>query len=158
MRIRSTPDRSAFLRWLFRIFFALTILPGVAFATLGQSVSTIPSDQAHMKASARAVQRDGYVVHQMETPAGAVVKEYASPAGTVFGVSWQGPSAPDLRQLLGNYFDPYVQAMQKRARHGPRVVHESGLVIVVGGHQRAISGKVYVPAMVPSGVAAEQIQ
>jgi Protein of unknown function (DUF2844) len=148
----------ASFRWLLKILFAVAILPGLAFATLGQNVSSVQSDQAHMKASVRVVQRNAYVLHQMQTPSGTVVREYASPAGVVFGVAWQGASVPDLRQLLGTYFNPYVQAMQKRSGHGPRLIEEPGLVMQVSGHQRAFSGKVYVPAMVPSGVPAEQIQ
>ena len=156
MRIRESA-RATSLRWSFLLGF-LMCLPGLAFAALGESVSTVQSDQAHMKASARVVQRKGYVLHQMETPAGTVVREYASPAGTVFGVSWQGSSKPDLRQLLGNYFEQYVRSMQKRSGHGPRLIEESGLVMQVSGHQRSFSGRVYIPEMVPSGVPAEQIQ
>ena len=156
MRIRGSA-RAAVVRWIFPLVFLIG-LPGLAFATLGENVSTVQSDQAHMKASARVVQRKGYVLHQMETPSGTVVREYASPTGTVFGVAWQGSSMPDLRQLLGNYFDHYVQAMQKRSGHGPRLIEESGLVMQISGHQRSFSGRVYIPEMVPSGVPAEQIQ
>jgi len=69
---------------------------------------------------------------------------------------------PDLRQLLGGYFEQYRTALQ--ARSGPRVsrrpvaIEQPGLVVQVGGHLRAFAGRAYVPDMLPSGVRAEEIQ
>jgi hypothetical protein len=98
-----------------------------------------------------------------------VVREYVSTGGKVFGVAWQGPWVPDMRQLLGSYFDQFARANQAQAqanqaqkgariRRGPVLIDEPGLVVQIGGHPRAFAGRAYVPDMLPSGVGAENIQ
>lgn len=133
-------------------------LPVHSFAALGDKVTSIQADQAHMRASARVAQKTAYGVTELQSPSGTVVREYVSPAGTVFGVTWQGPALPDLRQVLGTYFDTYVQTLSARRRRGPRIIRAPGLVVQVGGHQRAFRGRVFVPNLVPAGVGEEEMQ
>jgi hypothetical protein len=136
------------------------VLPG--WAALGGNAASIQADQAHMQASLRTVPAASYSVQEMKTAAGAVVREYVSPQGQVFAVAWHGPWPPDMRQLLGNYFDQYVQARKQqgspRIGRKPLVINEPGLVVESGGHPRSFIGKAYVPAMLPAGVKAEDIQ
>src|ERR1700684_555487 len=100
----------------FKIVFAavfattLCLLPLQAGATLGGDASTTQADQARLKASLRITPGEKFAVHEMTLPTGTVVREYVSPQGQVFAVSWKGPFKPDLRQLMGDYFDRYVQA------------------------------------------------
>jgi hypothetical protein len=87
------------------------------------------------------------------------VREYASPNGIVFGVTWNGPWMPDLRQLLGPYFNQYMVAAQgKKAARGPVSIQLPGLVVERGGHARSFFGRAYVPQMIPQGVTADAIQ
>ena len=87
------------------------------------------------------------------------MREYASPNGIVFGVTWNGPWAPDLRQLLGAYFDSYVVAARgKKAARGPITIQLPGLIVERGGHARSFFGRAYVPQMIPQGVTADDIQ
>jgi hypothetical protein len=112
-----------------------------------------------MKATLRVSQNSGYLVHEMQSQAGTVVREYVSPAGRVFAVSWQGPFLPDLRQVLGQYFDQFAQAAQaRRTRGGPLIINEPGLIVESGGHMRSFFGRAYVPQMMPQGVHAEAIR
>ena len=60
----------------------------------------------------RIARDDAYTVHEMQSSSGTAVREYVSSTGTVFAVAWQGPWLPDLRQLLGPYFDDYQRALQ----------------------------------------------
>ena len=140
----------------------LLLAASPAWGSLGGDTASIQADQVHMQASRRTTVAEAYTVHEMQTPSGSVVREFVSPEGKVFGVAWQGPWPPDMRQVLGSYFDQYVQAAQSRggARMGrrPLVINEPGLVVQVGGHMRAFSGRAYVPEMLPSGVGAENIQ
>ena len=79
----------------------------------------------------------------------------------VFGVAWDGPQIPDLRQILGNYYDQFERsAAQRRLVHqrGPLAIEEPGLVVYSGGHMRAYTGKAYVPAELPQGVRPEEIR
>jgi hypothetical protein len=129
---------------------------------LGGDATSIQADQVHMQASLRTIASGPYNVQEMKTAAGAVVREYVSSEGKVFAVAWSGPWPPDMRQLLGSYFDQYSQAakVQSGVRIGrrPLVINEPGLVVQAGGHPRSFVGKAYVPQMLPAGVKAEDIQ
>ncbi|HYL15285.1 MAG TPA: DUF2844 domain-containing protein [Terriglobales bacterium] len=135
------------------------ILPCSALAELGGDVASVQADQAHMKGIRRLASTAAYTLHQIQTPSGTIVREYVSPAGKVFGVAWQGPWLPDLRQLLGSYFEPYKQAAQARhTGHGPLRVEVPGLVAHSAGHMRSFVGNAYIPDLLPSGVHPEDIR
>lgn len=131
-----------------------------AWASLGDNVTSVQSDQARMKGTLRSVATQSYVKHEIQTPAGQVVREFVSPDGTVFGVAWEGPFQPDLQQVLGSYFEPMKQAVaaQQRHGHGPVSIQTSDFVFQQGGHARSFHGRAYVPAKVPEGVDATEIQ
>jgi Protein of unknown function (DUF2844) len=128
-----------------------------AIAALGGDAATVVADQAHINGKLVVSQAQKYTVHEIQAPSGTVVREFASPAGTVFGVAWSGPTMPDLRQLLGPYFDRYVEAAAQRNRRGPVLIEQSGLVVQSGGHMRAFVGKAYVPEALPQGVTVDEI-
>jgi hypothetical protein len=131
-----------------------------AWASLGGNVTSVQNDQAHMKGTLRSTATQQYVKHEIQIPSGQLVREFVSPDGTVFGVAWEGPSQPDLQQVLGSYFDPVKQAVaaQQRHGHGPISVETSGFVFQQGGHARSFHGRAYVPSMVPQGVDVTEIQ
>jgi hypothetical protein len=132
---------------------AMLALAGPAGAELGGNVATIQADQEQMKGTRRITATADYSVHEIQTASGATVREFVSPAGTVFGVAWKGPWKPDMRQLLGPYFDQYVEAIQsKRPRRGPVSIREPGLVVESSGHMRSFSGRAYLPQMTPQNV------
>lgn len=137
----------------------MTMLAGVsANAALGGVEATVQADQQQMGATERVLRPGPYTLHEMQTPTGTVVREYISPAGVVFGVAWQGPAMPDLRQLLGSYFDRYVDAVAQRKARGPAVIELPGLVVHSGGHMRAFVGRAYIPEALPQGVTADSIR
>lgn len=140
---------------------AILALPLPLLASLGGDASSVQADQAKMQSTLRTTSSNSYTLHEMETPAGVTVKEYVSPTGKVFAVTWQGAFHPDLRQLLGAYFDQYVQAVEaqraERRGRGPLVIQQAGLVVQISGHMRAMRGKAYVPQMLPAGVRAEDL-
>src|SRR5215475_5595250 len=67
-----------------------------AWASLGDNVTSVQNDKAHMKGSMRSVATQRYVKHEIQVPTGQVVREFVSLEGTVFGVAWEGPFQPDL--------------------------------------------------------------
>jgi len=128
------------------------------FATLGQDVSSVRDDQAHLNASETVVTSQLYSVHEMKTPRGTTIREYVSPAGTVFAVAWHG-FPPDLRQLLGEHFDEYMAAASETARRGRSVHIETGdLVVDSGGHMRYSVGRAFLSSKLPSGVDRDEIR
>jgi len=140
---------------------ALTLsIPTPALATLGRDATSIPEDQAHMRAALRVSRSEAsYTVHEIKLSSGTVVREFVSPAGKVFGVAWQGPWLPDFRQLLGDYFEPIMQSPRDdRRRRGALVVNRPEVFFQSTGHMRSFSGRSYVPDMLPRGVDPGVIQ
>ncbi len=134
-----------------------------AFAALGGNAASVQADSAHMRGALMIPVRAGsYTVHEIRMGTGTVVREYVSGVGSVFAVAWQGPVLPDLRQLLGPYFDQYAQAARAaragRSGHGPLVIEERGLVVHLGGRPRAFAGKAFLPDLLPAGVQPETIR
>jgi hypothetical protein len=145
------------------VALAVLALSWQAFATLGDTSDSVRADQAQMKASLRIIQASAYTIHELTSPNGTVVREYVSGAdGRVFGVTWQGPFTPDMRQLLGNHFQQFSQAAQaQRESHAgrhPLNIQESGLVVQTAGHMRAFFGRAYDPGLLPAGVSADEIR
>ena len=137
-------------------------LPSSLLASLGGDVTSVRADHAKMQGTLRTSTGNAYTLHQIQTATGVAVKEYVSPVGKVFAVTWNGPFHPDLRQLLGAYYDEYTQAVQsqraQRRGRGPLLIQHAGLVVQISGHMRSFAGKAYVPQQLPAGVRAEDIQ
>jgi hypothetical protein len=147
------------LRWSYVLFLVLsTGFSCSGFAALGGDVTSVQADQAHMRAQRRVIQNAAYTVHEMQTESTTVVREFVSPQGKVFGLSWQGPTRPDLQQMLGTYYSEFASARPARRMHGPVTIRTPNLVVESGGHMRALSGRAYVPAMVPADVRLEDIK
>jgi len=137
-----------------------TVAP--AWGSLGGGAASVQADQIHLQGTRTMKAAGSYTVHEIQAANGTVVREYVSAAGKVFAIAWHGPWIPDMRQLLGNYFDQYARANQAqrgaRMRRAPILINQPGLVVQIGGHPRAFAGTAYVPEMLPSGVGAENIQ
>ncbi len=129
-----------------------------AFAALGGDATSVTNDQLQMQATLRSTQKQGYAMHELTVPSGTV-REYVTAQGKVFGVAWQGATPPDFPQILGTYFQQFIQAGKAHRRGtGPLVIEQPGLVVYSGGHMRAFFGKAYVPDMLPEGVTADAIK
>ena len=142
---------------LFAALVPLILSP--LFASLGDDVSSIRSDQLQLKASVRVLPGSLYSVHEMQTPSGTVIRQFVSPAGTVFAVTWRG-FPPNLKQLLGSHFDEYVQAASRQtASRGRSVRIDNGdLVVDYGGHMRSVFGRAFLRQKIPSGVSGDEIR
>jgi hypothetical protein len=144
------------------IVLLMLTLPLPALAALGGDVASVQEDQAQMKGTLKTTEHTAYTVHEIKAGSGTVVREYASPAGEVFGVSWQGPFIPDMKQLLGSYFDSYSSAAQaQRTAHrgrAPLNIQQTGLVVESNGHMRSYSGRAFDPGKLPQGVSANDIR
>jgi hypothetical protein len=149
-------------RWMktaLKLLLAVAIVSVPASAELGGTLTSIKADQQKMAASLQVSSASGFQLHEMQSAQGIRVREYASPNGMVFGVTWNGPWAPDLRQLLGTYFNQYMVAAQgKKAARGPVTIQLPGLIVERGGHARSFFGRAYVPQMIPQGVTADDIK
>lgn len=143
--------------FLLALTAAIVFSSGGAQAELGGNVTSVQSDQIRMKATLQARVANvatPYSVHTLSTEIGVIIHEYADAAGTVFAVTWSGPTKPNLRQLLGRYFEPFISASAstKKPGTGPITINQTDLVVFSGGHPRAFFGSAHVPALVPAGV------
>jgi hypothetical protein len=152
--------------------------PLCAFAALGGDLNSVLADQVHFQGNLKVTQMGSFEIHEIRpqsqaatgttngVPAGtsraAVIREYVSPAGKVFAITWQGEWPPDMHQLLGSYFQRYVDAVkaQASARPGRGAVRimQPDFVAQMSGHMRFSTGKVYLPDQLPAGVQPEAIQ
>jgi hypothetical protein len=130
-----------------------------AWAALGDDVSSVDSDLRVLGGQRRMVVNAGYNLHQITTPDGSVVKEFVSPVGKVFGISWQGHSMPNIQQLLGSYMTKVRQAERTQViRRRALLIQTDDLVFSSSGHLRSFRGRAYVPSLVPGNVKAEVVQ
>lgn len=162
MRRYSTSSIPIWTTFALTITLAALSLPRPLAASLGSDTTSIESDRAKMQASLQTTSKNGYEVHEMRAPNSVVVREFVASNGKVFGVAWSGPTRPDMQQLLGSYFDQFIQAVQKQKAQvksrGPLSINEGGLVVQMSGHARYFVGRAYVSQLVPANVKAEDIQ
>jgi hypothetical protein len=134
-----------------------------AYATLGGSLDSVESDRITLKAHTKAVvsTRGGYSVHEITLPGATVVRQYVSDAGTVFAVTWSGKFKPNLRQLLGAYFDAMVSAQTAapqaglshlRIRSGNLAVESNGRL------NQQYYGRAYLADEIPAGLDLSNIE
>lgn len=150
-------------RWRVVVLSLLALgLTSPMFAVLGGDTASVQADQIHFQASLRSVRSNSFQVQELRSPTGVVVREYVSPQGRVFGVAWEGPWMPDMRQLLGSHFEQYQQALQSssvnRMGRKPLRIDLPGLAVHLAGHPRSFTGQAYLPDMMPTGTTAEDVR
>ena len=136
---------------------AAAALPG--WAVLGGSAESVVTDQLKFQAKRAVVEMQEYTLHAISLEDGTLIREYVTPGGKVFGVSWSGRTIPDLSQLLGSYNAEFQSAVHaKTGRRRAVSVHHSDLVVESSGHMRAFYGRAYLNSMLPSGVGQEIVK
>jgi hypothetical protein len=135
------------------------LVPAMSQAALGAPFASIATDQARLRASIQVSARPSYEVHELTLPSGTAVREFVSSTGTVFAIAWNGPSLPDLRQLLGAYFADYTGAAQ--SPHGGRHhlnLSRSDLSIQSSGHMGAFTGRAVLLQALPAGISSNELR
>jgi hypothetical protein len=155
-------NRGRVLRCGLGCTWTLLCLPTLALAHLGGDAASVHADRAAFDGQLQTTSMLQYDEHDMTLPSGTVVHEYVSRAGAVFAISWRGPLPPDLSQLLGSYFPRYTSAAGAAAHARPGLSRqlssvEPDFVVQSVAHLRSFRGKAYLPALVPEGVAVEQL-
>jgi hypothetical protein len=134
-----------------------------ARAGLGDTVASVQADRVSMKGQLRTRSEPGYSVQEITAANGVLVREFVSPSGVVFAVSWSGPAMPDLQQTLGTYFAQYrrtvaaQRAARQRAGHHHVEIRAPSLVVHAGGHMRQYFGMAYVPSLVPQNLSISDL-
>jgi hypothetical protein len=142
----------------------LTAAVPPAKAGLGAQAASVEADRVSMKGQLRTRSEPGYSVQEITAANGGTVREYVSPSGVVFAVSWSGPAMPNLQQTLGTYFTQYVsaaktqRATRRRTGHNHLEIREPSLVVHAGGHMRQYFGLAYVPSLMPQNLSISDLQ
>lgn len=142
-----------------RQFFKIVVPPFLLLAYASGSLGALggfpiqPHPNGATVASSIPSGTATYSVRDTTLPTGTQVREYVSNSGIVFGVTWNGPVLPNLKELLGKHFDTMVAESAKRPKAGRSRLHVDlpGVVIDSGGHMRAFEGSAWVPAQFPPG-------
>lgn len=130
-----------------------------ALATLGGGVASIEADRARLEGRVQVTTLAGVTVHEITTAAGTRVREYLTPDGAVFAFTWRGPFIPDLRQLLGSYYEQYAHGVKEAHPTDRRhlSVRLPGLVVESSGRMRAFAGRAWDPALVPQNFSLSNL-
>jgi hypothetical protein len=133
-----------------------------AYAELGGDESGISRDAAVTRMALRAVapSEKRFHMHELSDPIRNVrVRQYANPDGKVFGVAWDGPTKPDLSQVLGPYFTRYTNATAGHSLvRQLRSIDQPDFVLRVSGHMRHFTGSAWVPNLVPANVDPTEVK
>ena len=131
-----------------------------AHATLGELEYSVNSDVKAFASSQKVTRAERFSVHTL-SGGPSTVKEFVSPDGMVFAVSWRGMKPPDLSVLFGKYFKEYDERFKNRARRqrrGSSYTVTSQIVVMTGGHMGDLRGLAIVPSLLPPGVEAKDLQ
>ena len=133
----------------------------LAYAGIGHAALGGPPEQfdTAVVSSVSSVAPD-YVLRTTTLASGTRVREYVSGSGVVFAVAWDGPFLPDLKRLLGKFFQNMTTEAKKAPRAGRShlAVDLPEVVIQSGGHMRAFEGSAWLPAELPAGFAAGDVR
>jgi hypothetical protein len=163
MKSNSGISKSSLLQtsWM-GIVLLMLALPLPALAALGGDATSVQEDLAQMKGTLKTTEAEAYTTHEITAPGKTIIKEYVSPQGKVFAVTWHGPFIPSMQQLLGTYFDRFAQAAktqrEKQLGHRPVGIQQPDFVFQNAGHMRSYMGRAYLPALVPQGVNVDALQ
>lgn len=98
-------------------------------------------------------------IYQVKATSGTLIKEYTNANNVVVAVSWQGPTLPNLKELLGSNFDTFVNRPTTHATsHRSAELITDDLVVQSHGQMRNFAGRAYLPKLLPAGFSADQIK
>ena len=148
------------MKTILGILLILLMGADCGWAALGEQEASVGADQRFFKGQIRNETHAGYRLHQITDASGGVVREYVSPDGKVFGVSWQGPFIPNMQQLLGTYYFYLQQYAQAQTSHhgGPLIIQKYDFVFSSAGHMGWRRGHAYVPNLLPANLTPEVVQ
>jgi hypothetical protein len=125
-----------------------------AHAELG---GTMPGQADSPPAAPQTLLNGALRLRTLTDAGNTTIKEYATNTGQIIAYTWQGPTMPDLRALLGKYADSYRTGAAASAPdgnlHASRVARPD-VIVESGGPMRGYVGRAWLPATLPPGVTA----
>ena len=145
---------------LFVLCLSWICLDRSAHATIGEKAPSVDKDAAALGSVKTRSFAKRFVVDTL-TSKTHTVREYLSPGGIVFAVTWKGMVHPDLSILFGERYERFKAAAENTSPQlgtAGRVVKTQDLVVELSGHMRDVEGRAYAPDLIPSKVTVEEIK
>ena len=144
------------------VVFTLAASAGPARAALGAGVASVHEDQLRLAGTRTQSIHAYHQVHEIVMADGSRIREFISPSGVVFAVSWSTRFKPDLQALLGTYHAEYDAAAREALRR-PGIrrqlsVQHSDFVLETSAHLNHFTGRAWVPSLTPGGLAADALR
>jgi len=145
---------------IFSVLGMAIALAAPAWAALGGDAASVQADLLRMKGELHSSSSGSVTVHEITADHGMVVRQYLTPGGKVFAVSWRGPVNPDLHQLFGTYYGQFEQAAATAPHTDLRhlTIEQPGLVVHASGRLRALFGRAWIPGLLPKDFSAADIE
>jgi Protein of unknown function (DUF2844) len=157
---RAGSSRTRYSRFALASILALSLVEfKPAHAALGQASASIAADQSALGGTVKTISAQKFDVREIQVPGNGFVHEYVSRDGIVFALSWNTIQMPDLKQLLGDYYDQYLDAAAlHRSGHHAVSFDGTNLVLTITKSQRHCAGQIYLPTAMPAGVTARDLR
>ena len=128
-------------------------------ARLGAEPSFAKSGTSRTDSPTQSYSVNNYTWFETVLSTGTHVCEYVAKNGKVFAVRWHGPFMPDLKELLGIYFDTMVAEGSKTpaAGNSQLFIKRPSVVIQSGGHMRSYNGRAWIPDQLPNGFSTAEL-
>jgi hypothetical protein len=132
----------------------------IAQAGLGDAATSVARDRQVLRAdTATTTSMPMYDRHEITTADGATIHEFVAHDGTVFAVNFSGPAIPDMKTMLGAHYDSYLAAAKAhRGNHHVMSFTADGMVVTIIKLPRGFQGAAHLPALLPQGVNAQDLQ
>jgi len=134
----------------------LTAQATASWASLGDGEGAIVGDRMRMRALHSVTRGPQYSVHELKAADGSRVREYVTPNGIVFAVSWKTLYKPDFADILGSRYPAFADSLMQAARRGgiQRQFRHQGadLIVLSTGHLNVYAGYAYSQSLLPSGL------
>lgn len=143
------------------LYLLLILIPKYSFAALGDAPLIVENDVKNFASEpATETLNDNYKVYEFKTTQ-YILKQYTTTDGTVFAVSWRGDKIPNLKNVLGKYYDEFKNAelngqINREPRRSLNIKTEK-LIFNMSGHIHNKKGSAYDPKLVPSTFKMENI-
>jgi hypothetical protein len=135
-------------------FAAATVFGPSARAALGDDAAAVTVDQTRLQAHLRIVRHDGYTIHELAAPSGVTIRNFVGDTGKIFAVAWSGGWRPNLRDIMGSHYDRFIAAKRgQRVARGVARIELPGMLVLMGGPQRASFGHAILTDLAPAGFA-----
>ena len=129
-----------------------------AHAELG---GAMPSHASSAATAPRVLLNGALRVRTLTDAGNTTINEYATSTGQIIGYAWEGPTMPDLHALLGRFAGSYRSGAAASAAdtslHRSRIARPD-VIVESGGPMRGYVGRAWLPAALPPGVTADDLQ